>query len=147
MRMIIEPYKSFGPLCFGVTNRDECIMLLGNPKDIRINREGVEEYHYDDFIVRFKPETHVVNECTVLPKIVAFISNIEFTWDKRFLRLACEYDGAPQELYGFIVLRRLGIAVTGIHDNDESQMAITIFCEGEFDDLLPKAIPFEWSKL
>ncbi|NJM77589.1 MAG: hypothetical protein HC852_19685 [Acaryochloridaceae cyanobacterium RU_4_10] len=105
--MIVEPYKSFGPLSLGVTNRDECVMRLSKPKDIRINREGVEEYHYDGFIIRFKPETHVVNECTVLPKTVAFINNIEFTWDKRFLRLACEYDGAPQDLYGFIVLRRL----------------------------------------
>jgi hypothetical protein len=78
--------------------------------------------------------------------MVARISNIEFTWDKTFLQLVCDYDGAPQDLYGFIVLRRLGITVTGIHDDDESQMAVTVFCEGAFDNLLPKAIPFEWSK-
>jgi hypothetical protein len=55
--MIIEPYKSFGPLSFGVTNRDECIMLLGKPNNIRINREDVEEYHYTPMMILFPVRT------------------------------------------------------------------------------------------
>jgi len=45
-------------------------------------------------------------------------------------------------VYGFIVLEHLGIAVTGIHDNDPSQLAITAFSKGEFDDLLPESTPY-----
>lgn len=141
--MIIEPYKSVGPLHFGVTQPGECIDHLGQPTNIGRNREGAQEYHYDGLIVRFTPHTHVVYECTILPKTAVIINNIELTWDKTFLKKACTYDGAPQNVFGFIVFRRLGIAVTGIHDNDESQLAVTAFCEGAFDDLLLEGVPFE----
>lgn len=39
-----------------------------------------------------------------------------------------------EERYGFVVLHSLGIAITGIHDGDESQMAITVFSPGDFGD-------------
>jgi len=140
--MEIKPYKSFGPLVFGQSSRADCVQLFGRPIQIKRNREGVEELHYDQFIIRIDPQTLAVRECTLLPRTDAIIAGIKITWDKSFLRRVCELDGSPKDVYGFIVLDHLGIAVTGIHDDDESQLAITAFSKGEFDDLLPESVPF-----
>lgn len=110
------------------------------------NREGVEEYEYDQFVVRFNPTTSTVRECTLLPYADATIGGIAVTWDRNFLRLVCEQDPSPRDVHGFIVLLRLGIAVTGIHDDDDSQLALTVFSEGEFNDLLPDSAPFVMPK-
>ena len=145
--MKVDPYKSFGSLHFGVSTREDCVAYYGEPKDVRTNREGVEEFHYEAFIVRFDSNTNAVRECTLLPRATAVIGDIELTWDQEFLRRACNRDGGPMDVYGFIVLKNLGIAVTGIHDGDESQLAVTAFSEGDFDDLLGEAAPFEISSM
>jgi hypothetical protein len=142
MTIEIIPYSAFGPLSFGKTTKHECVLLLGEPLKKRINRKGIEEYEYEQFIVRFDPKTLTVRECTLLPHAEATINGITVTWDRNFLRLACEQDQSPRDAYGFIVLQRLGIAVTGVHDNDASQLAVTAFSKGEFDDLLPASTPY-----
>jgi hypothetical protein len=141
LTMLIKPYISFGPLRFGVTTKDECIASFGAPVRIRRNREGIEEYHYSDFIVRFDPQKNVVQECTLFPKRPATVDDIELTWDEEFLRRACERDGDAKNVFGLIVLNHLGIAVSGIHDRDESQLAVTAYRKGLFDDLLPQGKP------
>ena len=145
MTIEIIPYSAFGPLSLGETTKHGCVLLLGEPLKKRINRRGIEEYEYEQFIVRFDPRTLTVRECTLLPHAEATISGIAVTWDRNFLRLACEQDQSPRDLFGFIVLQRLGIAVTGVHDNDASQLAITAFSKGEFDDLLPGSTPYTMS--
>jgi hypothetical protein len=67
MTIEIIPYSAFGPLSFDKTTRDECVLLLGDPHKKRTNRMGVEEYEYQEFIVRFNPTTSTVRECTLLP--------------------------------------------------------------------------------
>jgi hypothetical protein len=143
--MEIKPYKSFGPLNFHQTTMNECLQLLGPPRQRRINREGIEEFQYDQYIVRFDPLNRTVRECTLLPHMDAIINGIKVTWDNSFLHRACELDGLPRDVYGLIVLPSLGIAVTGIHDNDDTQLAITAFSKGDFDDLLAESIPFPFS--
>ena len=145
MTIEIIPYLAFGPLSFGKTTKHECVLLLGEPVKKRINRKGMEEYEYEQFIVSFDPKALTVRECTLLPHAEATIDGITVTWDRDFLRQACEKDLSPRDLYGFIVLQRLGIAVTGIHDNDDSQLAVTVFSKGEFDDLLPESSPYKAS--
>jgi hypothetical protein len=49
----------------------------------------------------------------------------------------------PYEDVGYIIFYKLGIAVTGFHDNDESQKAITIFEEGYWDDSKETAIMYK----
>ena len=145
MTIEIIPYSAFGPLSFGKTTKHECVLLLGDPLKERINRKGIEEFEYEQFIVRFNSKTMTVRECTLLPHADAIISGITVTWDRNFLRLACEQDQSPRDVYGFIVFQRLGIAITGVHDDDESQLAVTAFSKGEFDDLLPESTPYTMS--
>jgi hypothetical protein len=46
-------------------------------------------------------------------------------------------DSHPLEIHGFLVFRELGVTVTGYHDDDESQRAITCFVRGRWDAMLP----------
>ena len=146
MTIEIIPYSAFGPLSFDKTTKDDCVLLMGDPLRKRTNRKGVEEYEYQQFIVRFDPRTSTVRECTLLPYADATIDGIAVTWDRNFLRLVCEQDQSPRDVCGFILFLRLGIAVTGIHDDDESQLAVTAFSKGEFNDLLPNSISYVMSQ-
>ena len=140
--MLVDPYQSFGPLFLGQSKKEDCIEHLGDPTSIQIFQSG-QEYYYDSFIVRFSKENYVVYECTILPPMTVIINELELTWDKKFLQKACSLDGKPLNIFGFVVFLNLGIAVTGIHDDDKSQLAVTVFCKGAFDDLLSEAVPFE----
>lgn len=140
--MKIKPYQSFGPLNFGKTTKEECLQLFGQPLQRGVNREGIEELEYEQFIFRFDSVKLTLHECTLLPYMEAVIEDIAVTWDVAFLREVCKADGAPRDSYGFIVLPSLGIAVTGIHDNDRSQLAITVFSKGSWDDLFVESVPF-----
>lgn len=141
--MHIIPYYSFGPLLFGRSSKNDCIQVLGEPLRSIRNREDVEEFHYKELIIRFDRLASVIRECTLLPYAEAVIDGIPVTWDLEFLRQACDRDGSPKDVYGFIVFISLGIAVTGIHDQDKSQLAITVFSRGDFDDLLKDARAFQ----
>lgn len=145
--MRITPYSEFGSLRLGVTTPSECISYYGEPTRTSKNLSGLDEYHYDEFIVRFDAQHQVVRECTLLPRAAAIIAGIELTWDKAFLNRACEQDPNPRNVYGFIVFTVLGIAVTGIHDEDDSQLAVTTFSEGAFDQLLLEAVVYEPERL
>ena len=146
MTIEIIPYSAFGPLRFEKTTKHECVRILGEPLKKRTTRRGIEEFEYEQFIVRFNPETLTIRECTLLPYADATINGITITWDRNFLRLACEYYQSPSDVYGFIVLPRFGIAVTGIHDDDESQLAITAFTKAELHNWLTKSVPYVWKQ-
>lgn len=109
----------------------------------------MNEYHYDDFILRFDEQTLRFRECTLLPYELADISldghEIQVTWDHAFLEQACRLDGAPVLSFGFVVLRKRGIAITGIHDDDKSQLAVTVFSEGDFDEFAEDDVDFDVS--
>lgn len=143
----VNSYVSFGTLRFGESSQDDCVASYGAPVETRKNHEGLEEFHYEGFVIRFDRDTNLVRECTLLPTTPAKVGGIDLTWDKSFLKRACEHDGDAKDVYGFIVLRNLGIAVTGIHDGDESQLAVTAFSKGDFDDLLSEGATFETSMI
>jgi len=44
-------------------------------------------------------------------------------------------DSCPYECFGFIILSELEIALTGFHDNDKSQLAVSIFARGKLESL------------
>lgn len=58
------------------------------------------------------------------------------------LRRLVKLDGNPYESVGFIVLLKLGITLTGFHEEALDQKAVTIFAKGRWDDDLPDMKPF-----
>lgn len=141
--MQIEPYVTIDSLRLGESTREDGIASYGEPRNVRMNRQGVEEFHDDDFILRFDPAAANLRECTLLPEKEATIRDISVTWDWTFLRMLCASDGNPLESYGFLIFPTLGIAVTGIHDSDRSQLAVTVFSKGDFDEWIDAATPFD----
>ena len=141
--MMIEPFVSIETLQFGKNTADECIALYGDPNNIRDSREGVQEYDYSTFILRFDPTSHTLCECTLLPGAEARIGSLDVTWERECLRKACEYDGNVVDAFGFIVVPSLGIAVTGIHDDDPSQVGITVFPRCDLDEWTSEGSSFD----
>ena len=145
--MKIQPYKYVDTLELGKSTPADCISLYKTPKAIRMNRENEDEYHDIDFILRFDATSHRLRECTLLPRRVATIfhdkGSLPVTWDQPFLVNACQIDGAPVEAFGFVILRKLGIAITGLQDGDVSQLALTVFSTGDFDEFMSEATVFK----
>lgn len=81
-------------------------------------------------------------EATLLPYVEAHVNRIPITWDKIFLQRVCELDSTTVDSFGFIVSPKMGIAIAGIHDDDPSQMAITVFSESYLASWLEDAAPF-----
>jgi hypothetical protein len=52
------------------------------------------------------------------------------------------FDNEPMLYLGFLVFFKLGISLTGFHDNDFSQKAIAMFKKGEWDKSLKKMSKF-----
>ncbi len=140
--MVIVPYTSIGPLVFGVTSAAECLELLGTPDMKTTNWQGVEQYCYKHVWIRIDPHTRRVSDCSLIPFAEASVDGIPVTWDMDFLRRVCACDGEPMLAYGFVVLKKLGIAITGIHDDDRSQLAVTAFLRDQLDGMLTDAVPF-----
>ncbi|MDQ1924645.1 hypothetical protein [Massilia pseudoviolaceinigra] len=70
-----------------------------------------------------------------------------FTEDPNIvLRKLIAADGNPQLLLGFVIFLNLGLTLTGFHDNDESQKAVTLFERGFHDESLQEMKPFRLRK-
>jgi len=144
--MIIIPYKSVDTIYFDVSTPEDCINEYGTPQYIRQIRYGFTEYHYVNCIFRFDASS-TFHDCTLLPRTPACIETILVTWDLAFLRAACNADGFPLHSSGYIILQSLGICVTGIHNGDEAQLAISAYRRSISAQLLRTAQPFDTSTI
>lgn len=107
---------------------------LGEPLRSSSNSLGEDVLDYDSLLVSVSPSTGVV-EVGIRPLARPTISGIEVFASPQALRRLSECDGAPHEVVGFLVFLNLGITVTGLHDGDQSQRAVTAFARGRWDDV------------
>ena len=128
----IDPYVSAGPLRFG-EGYHEVKSDLGEPISENKSRLGDMILRYDGFGATIA-KVGVV-EAYFLPTTGVCISGVDVYADAQAFQKLCALDGAPKECLGFIVLLKLGITLTGFHDGDESQKAITAFSKGRWDRL------------
>ena len=126
----VTPNVSIGPLSFGM-EYDEVKSILGIPVSEEENRFGEKVMRYDGFGVTVS-DAGVV-EAYFLPDTEVTISHIEIYKDPHAFQRLCALDGAPKKILGFIVLMKLGLTLTGFHDGDQSQQAITAFAKGRWD--------------
>lgn len=117
--------------------------VMGSPLRKSVNRRGEIDFSYDGYSVRFsKTEKRLVE--------VGFSRFCHITYDgldifetpEAFDQLIIK-DGAPFEFYGFIILLNLGLTLTGFHDGNESQKAVTIFERGRWNELRAEMTPFK----
>lgn len=137
----IEPYVSVGPLSFGLSQR-EVKSLLGEPVRTSVNRRGETDFQYPDTNVRFSSANLTLVEVGISPSTPATIKGVNLFDDPDALNKLVALDRTASEYYGFIVLFHLGITMTGFHDGDDSQRAVTAFIRGRWDHLRESMQPF-----
>jgi hypothetical protein len=135
----ITPYEAVGDVRFGMS-RDQVIAALGSPKMTTRDRGGNVLLVYGTQDVTIGPEGMV--EASFVPGAPVMIAGVDvFTDPDAFLEL-CRIDGAPKEMLGFVIFLNLGLTMTGFHDLDESQKAVTAFARGRWDVLLSELKDF-----
>lgn len=137
----IHSYSSVGTIKFGMSS-DQVRALLGEPRRITTNRFGEEVLAFDGMNVCVSPSTGVV-EVTLLPEAQPTISDIAIFSSPWALRRLRSLDDQPLEVVGTIVFLKLGISVTGLHDGDDEQRAVSAFVKGRWAVFQDKMKPLD----
>lgn len=128
----ILPYKNVGDLSFGMRH-DEVLGKGYVPKRKKKNRRGEDDWSFDGFSVRFGATDNLLCEVGFSPKCSVILSDIDIFNDPETLQKILLKDSLVFEFYGFLVFFNLGITLTGFHDGNESQKAISAFARGHWD--------------
>jgi hypothetical protein len=133
----IIPYRSIGPIRFGMS-ADELTAAVGKPVNVSKSRLGETEYKYPGFRVALSAKDGRVVEVGVVPDTELVLDGIKIFSAPDSFDTLVRKDGDPYEYLGFIIFPNLGITMTGFHDKDESQKAVTVFAKGRWDGLKSK---------
>jgi hypothetical protein len=140
------PYRSIDGLCFGATQED-AENIFGSGLFSKQNRDGELEVHFDDKVLRFSASDGRFRECTIPRGVELLLDGVPVDWSSSSLVELCRMDGAPFEYFGTIVLFNLGIAVTGLAQEEESDRSLTFFRRGDWDELRSDMKPLDLSGL
>lgn len=128
----VKPYQGTSELRFDMTP-SEVSAALGEPRRKSVNRRGEPDWFYGDHSVRFSKAGDALVEIAFLKNAKVSLNGIDVFGDAdSFTRIAA-LDDEVFEFYGFLVFFGLGITLTGFHDNDEAQKALTMFHRGRWD--------------
>ncbi|MRW94193.1 hypothetical protein GJ699_29890 [Duganella sp. FT80W] len=128
----INSYKNVNGLAFG-SSEAEAISIFGLPIRQAINREQEKELCFSDHTLRFDAKSGELREVSLLPQCSGAVNGKPVSWDEGFFDWLKTQDGDLKEVLGFVLSLKLGIALSGFHDNDESQKAIHAFRYGDWD--------------
>lgn len=127
--------NGFSPLLIGMSRREIDQVLGELPKPDGTGLNGEEAFRYSGSHVRVVTrQDRAVEMAIVPPAIVLFRGEPLFESDSIWRHIVAA-DGDARETLGFIVLRKLGLTLTGFHDGDQSQLAVTAFEPGRWDQL------------
>lgn len=130
----IISYVGAKPLLFGM-NQGQVEAIIGPPQNMTTNGFGEPDASYQSFSIRYSKQNKTLVEIGFSPTAIVTIRGINpFTQESAFRDLVRQ-DSSPYEYVGFIILLDLGITLTGFHDRDPSQLAITAFARGRLDDM------------
>ena len=144
--MELKPRIGVGDLKLGMS-AEEIVAVMGEPRLKRKTTRGEDEFFYYDNndinVVIGSSGSGIVHIGINSSVSLSYHDKNIFSHPSLWLELIAE-DGNPYEHLGFIVLLSLQITLTGFHDNDTSQKAITVFTKGTWDRFLPKLKPFNF---
>jgi hypothetical protein len=138
----IISYVGAMPLQFGMT-KDQVEKLVGAPLRMTVNRLGETNAQYESFSVRYSQTDKSLVEIGFSPSAKVTVGGTDLFETPGNFRQLLQHDSCPYEYVGFIILLDLGITLTGFHDNDSSQLAITAFTRGRWDHLKSKFTKFQ----
>ena len=144
MILIFNPYIGAGPFKFEATPEEIQLNFQDKPKiskDYLGNRRddfGAIGFCYD--------ENDKLSEICIPPEGVSIYLDTQcLIGDSsvKTLELLLKKDPNPLDVTGFLVFLKLGVNITGFHDNNESQKSFNIFKKGWWDDMLEEATPYK----
>jgi hypothetical protein len=134
----IRPYAGVGPVRFGMSPT-ETVEHLGQPQAVSTNRSSETVQRYPTMLLTYDAEG--LAEVGMFPESEARLGSLDPLTRQGFAGLIAE-DGEAQGVLGFVVLLNLGITVTGVHDDDQGQRAVTAFRKGRWDRVRASMKPF-----
>jgi hypothetical protein len=153
MNFDIVPFIGVGPLRFGMTPV-ETHAIVGAPGDTSILR-------YPDMTKRERRDAYSSGMHLVFTEPSAAARLVEFGFSDRCRRLRYKgvelfqvmprLDVGPRlaaddpdvkETFGFLVFLKLGITLAGFHDGEESDLSVSVFEPGRWDEYVPSMKPF-----
>lgn len=133
----IVPYVGAKPLLFGMT-QEQVIQLCGHPTHLTPDNLSELNAQYTTFGIRYSKADQRLVEIGFVPEAKVFLNGSNIFGDRQSFSKLLSLDSCPYEYVGFIVLLDLGITLTGFHDDDPSQLAVTAFVRGRWDHLKAK---------
>jgi len=133
----IVSYVGAKPLLFGLTET-QAEGLVGLPMRTTLNNLGERNAQYESFSIRYSPQNGMLVEVGFSSSAKVAIHGVELFQEIEMFPKLLREDSCPYEYFGFVILLDLGITITGFHDNDPSQRAITAFARGRWDHLKSK---------
>ncbi len=139
-KWLFTPYVSVGPIKFGMS-REDVKNLLGRPiKTHIVAGEKISEFR-ENLIIDYAEDDETVDEISCPPGCNIVFHDRSIIQDG-IIETLSKFDEMPRELHGIVVFLKLGIAVSGYHDGDDSQKNVTFFKEGCWDSFKEKLKPF-----
>lgn len=142
----IHPLVGVGALEFGMT-ASQVEYLIGAPDDFEVDESDNErrEFRRDNGLQAVYSKHGSLVELGFSRNIsgLSFHSNAVFAMPEMdVIELLTSVDSSPYFLLGFVIFLNLGITLTGFHDENESQKAITVFEKGRWDSMKASMKPF-----
>lgn len=137
---VLSPHVGAIPIRFGMSQA-EVASVVGTPERVKQTRLGEQEEQRAGVLVRYSKTGDGVVEITFLPTETLLFNGLNLFQVDPIQALLLS-DPAAFEWVGFIVFLSLGVAVTGYHDNDPSQRAITVSKRGRWDAYRERFAPF-----
>jgi hypothetical protein len=135
----IEPQTGVLPVRFGMTAA-EVARVLGPPVRTTRNYLSEREEQRSGVNVRYAERGEVV-EVSLLPSVCLLFHGTDLFKEVDPIGVLRHADPNPYEWVGFAVFLSLGVAVSGYHDNDSSQRAITVSKLGRWDTYKAQFVP------
>lgn len=139
-KWIFEPYKGVGPIKFGMSIK-EVEKILGAPsKTLNTPGRKLREFR-GGIIITYSHDTQTVDEISCTHGEMIFFHDKNLLQDDVVSYLE-KYDNEPYKAIGGIIFFKLGVAISGYHNGDESQKNVIFFKQGIWDRFKTKLSPY-----
>jgi hypothetical protein len=144
----IESFIGALPLRFG-KSQDEVVNAIGAPRTNSTNYLGGATFNYYspglDLNVGFDKDTGFATHFGFGRLSSVRFGQLDVFGDPTCWKSIVGMSSDCHEWVGFIICCDLGIQLSGFHDDDESQLAISMFPEGDYERHRAKFKPFSLS--
>lgn len=130
----ISPLGGVGPILFGMAP-SQVEEILGPAAACSKNADGEREERRDEVTVRYDADSETVVEVAFGPESIVTIEGVPIMQARDPVGEIVGRSKEVVECLGFIVSLDLGVTLTGYHDDDAEQRALTVFAHGRWDSM------------